>query len=70
MRMQPDSDSEHFIAKAEQCFRLARHLRGALSETEAAAELDALAHDLLAHAVALDTERDRAATRHRIAGNR
>jgi len=70
MRTQPDSDSEYFIAKAEQCFRLARHLRGTLSETEAAAELDALAHDLLAHAVALDTERDRAATRRRVAYGR
>ena len=70
MRIDENSQSEYFIAKAEQCFRLARHLRGTLSETEAAAELDALAHDLLAHAVALDTERDRAATRHRIAGSR
>lgn len=70
MRIDENSQSEYFIAKAEQCFRIARHLRSALSQTEAAAELDALAHDLLAHAVEIDTERDRAETRRRAAVRR
>jgi len=63
MRMPQNSDTEYFIAKAEQCFRLAKHIRGALSQSEAAAELDAIANEFLARAVALDTVRDRSATR-------
>ena len=58
--MPQTSDSEYFIAKAEQCFRLAHYARGQHSNAEIAAELDAIAHEFLARAVAIDTERDRA----------
>ncbi len=60
--MQQNSDSEYFIAKAEQCFRLAQHIRGDRSHSEVAAELDAIAHEFLARAVEIDTVRDRAET--------
>jgi len=53
-------DSEYFIAKAEQCFRLAKYVRGEHADSEIAAELDAIANEFLAHAVAIDTERERA----------
>jgi hypothetical protein len=58
--MPQSPDSEYFIAKAEQCFRLAQHVRGEHSNTEIAAELEAIANEFLAHAVAIDTERERA----------
>jgi hypothetical protein len=61
-------DSEYFIAKAEQCFRLARNVRGDHSDSEIAAELDAIANEFLACAVAIDTERDRTDTRKRSGG--
>ena len=57
------ASSEHFIAKAEQCFRLARHIRADRSGPDVAAELDAIANEFLARAVELDTGRDRAASR-------
>jgi hypothetical protein len=57
------SDPEYFIAKAEQCFRLAQHLRGEHSSAEAAAELDTIANEFLARAVEIDTDRDRTETR-------
>jgi hypothetical protein len=65
MTMPQTSESEYFIAKAEQCFRLARHIRGDYSQSEVAAELDAIAHEFLARAVEIDTVRDRAETVHR-----
>jgi hypothetical protein len=58
--MPQTSDPEFFIAKAEQCFRLAQHLRGEHSSAEAAAELDSIANEFLARAVEIDTDRDRA----------
>jgi hypothetical protein len=62
MIMTQTSDSDYFIAKAEQCFRLAQHIRGDRSNSEAAAELDAIANEFLARAVEIDTVRDRAET--------
>jgi len=61
--MPQTSDAEYLIAKAEQCFRLAQHLRGEHSSAEAAAELDSIANEFLARAVEIDTDRDRADTR-------
>jgi hypothetical protein len=60
--MPQTSDSEYFIAKADQCFRLAKHIRGDHANSEIAAELDAIANEFLARAVEIDTERDRAKT--------
>jgi hypothetical protein len=60
--MPQTSDSEYFIAKADQCFRLAKHIRGDQANSEIAAELDAIANEFLARAVEIDTERDRAET--------
>ncbi len=57
--------SEYFIAKAEQCFRLARHLKGALMDSAVAEELEAIGNEFLAKAVEIDTERDRTVSRHR-----
>lgn len=59
------SDSEYFIAKAEQCFRLAQYMRGEHSISQITAELDAIANEFLARAVEIDTDRDRAAARKR-----
>lgn len=61
----PKSEPEFLLGKAEQCFRLAKHVRGELSRSEAAAELDAIANEFMARAVEIDTSRDRAETRHR-----
>jgi hypothetical protein len=58
----PKSESEFLLAKAEQCSRLAKHVRGDLPRPEAAAELDILANELMARAVEIDTSRDRAET--------
>jgi len=44
---------EEFVEKAEQCFRLAKLNR------DMADELEALGHELMAKAVALDTTRDK-----------
>ena len=55
-------DSEYFIAKAEQCFRLAKQIRGDQSHLDVAAELDDIANEFLARAVESDTLRDRAET--------
>ncbi|MGE5535265.1 MAG: hypothetical protein ACM3W7_07100 [Acidobacteriota bacterium] len=52
-------ESEYFIVKAEQCFRLARHARMELSDSAVAQELDAIGNEFLAKAVEIDTERDR-----------
>jgi hypothetical protein len=60
--MPQTSDSEYFIAKADQCFRLAKHIRGDQAHSAIAAELDAIANEFLARAVEIDTERDRAET--------
>lgn len=54
------AEAEFFIAKAEQCFRLAKHIRADFADAETAAELDAIANEFLARAVEIDTERDRA----------
>ena len=62
MQKQPASDSDYFIAKAEQCFRLAKHIRGGESHLDVAAELDGIANEFLARAVEIDTMRDRAET--------
>jgi hypothetical protein len=63
--MPQTSDSEYYIAKAEQCFRLARYVRGEHSSSQIAEELEAIANEFLARAVELDTVRDRADTRKR-----
>jgi hypothetical protein len=60
--MTQSSDSEYFIAKAEQCLRLAKDIRGDAAHAATAAELDAIAHEFFARAVEIDTERDRAET--------
>lgn len=57
------ASSEYFIAKAEQCFRRARHIRADRSGPDVAAELDAIANKLLARAVEHGSGRDRAAPR-------
>jgi hypothetical protein len=57
--------SEYFIEKAEQCFRLARHVRVELADTAVAQELDAIANEFLAKAVEIDTERERLMRRQR-----
>jgi len=62
MEMPQRGESEYLIAKAEQCFRLADHIRGDHPSSEVAAELDAIAHEFLARAVEVDTERDRVET--------
>jgi hypothetical protein len=59
------SDSDYFIAKAEQCFRLAQHIRGDRSHSEVAAELDAIANEFLARGGALANARARAPARTR-----
>ena len=61
--MPQPSDSEYFIAKADQCFRLAQCVRRKDSNSVVAAELDAIANEFLARAVEIDTDRDRADTR-------
>jgi hypothetical protein len=61
--MPQTSDSEYFIAKADQCFRLAKHIRGDHANSAIAAELDAIANEFLARAVEIDTERDLAERR-------
>ncbi len=60
--MPQPSDSEYFIAKAEQCFRLAQSVRGEHANSVIAAELDVIANEFLARAVEIDTDRDRADT--------
>jgi hypothetical protein len=57
------TDAEFFIAKAEQCFRLARSVRGDHAGSRVAAELESIGHEFMARAVEIDTERDRAETR-------
>ncbi|HET7847675.1 MAG TPA: hypothetical protein VFL51_01305 [Pseudolabrys sp.] len=56
---------EYFIAKAEQCFRLAQHLRVEVADSAVAQELDAIGNEFLAKAVEIDTERERLMTRQR-----
>lgn len=56
------SEPAYFIAKADQCFRLAQDLRVKYSAFEAADELDVIANEFLARAVEIDTDRDRAQT--------
>ena len=51
---------EYLIETAERCNRLARLGR------EVAANLDASSNDLMARAVALDTERDRQGQKHAV----
>jgi hypothetical protein len=63
--MDPGAQSQAFIEKADHCFRLARQLRAGAPAAEIAKEIDALGHEFLAHAVAVDTERDRAQRRGR-----
>jgi hypothetical protein len=62
-QMDPHAQSQYLIDKAEECFRLARQLRSDLLADRIADELDTLGHDLMARAVAIDTDRDRAQTR-------
>lgn len=58
--MPPTANAAYFIAKADQCFRLAKSLRDDDANAEVATELDAIANEFLACAVAIDTDRDRA----------
>ena len=57
--MDPGTQSQVFIDTADHCFRLSQRLRAGASAMDIAGELDTLGHELLAHAVAVDTERDR-----------
>jgi hypothetical protein len=50
----------YFIAKADQCFGLAKSLREEHADGRVADELDSIANEFLARAVEIDTERDRA----------
>jgi hypothetical protein len=52
-------DPQYFIEKAEQCFRLARHVGKKPLLDNVAVELDALGHEFLRKAVELDTARER-----------
>lgn len=63
MSMSRLTDAEYFIAKAEQCFRLAQAARGDQANSKIAAELDSIGNEFMARAVELDTARDRAETR-------
>lgn len=63
MSMSRLTDAEFFIAKAEQCFRLAQSVRGDQANSRIAAELDTIANEFMARAVEIDTARDRAETR-------
>jgi hypothetical protein len=63
--MPQPSDSEYFIAKADQCFRLAQYVRREHANSAVAMELDAIANEFLARAVEIDTDRDRTDTRKR-----
>ena len=60
--MPQTANAAYFLAKADQCFRLARTLRDGRADTEVAAELDAIANEFLACAVEIDTARDRTQT--------
>jgi hypothetical protein len=51
-------DSQYFVDKADQCFRLARSVGTESADREIATELDALANEFLKKAVEIDTERD------------
>jgi len=53
-------DSQYFVDKADQCFRLARSLGAEPALEPLANELDALGNEFLKMAVEIDTERDRA----------
>lgn len=56
-------DSQYFVDKADQCFRLARLVGAAPAHKPIATELDALGNEFLKKAVEIDTERDRAESR-------
>ena len=53
-------NAAYFIAKADQCFGLAKTLREENVDARVADELDSIANEFLARAVEIDTERDRA----------
>lgn len=56
-------DSQYFVDKADQCFRLARSVGAIPAYEPIATELDALGNEFLKKAVEIDTERDRAESR-------
>jgi hypothetical protein len=56
-------DSQYFIEKADQCFRLARSAGAEPVMNSIATELDALANEFLRKAVEIDAERDRLESR-------
>ena len=51
----------YFLEKAEQLFRLIKKVRLGKSKKDICLELDQLANEFMANAVALDTARDKAA---------
>ncbi len=53
-------DSQYFVDKADQCFRLARSVGADATHQPIATELNALGNEFLKKAVEIDTERDRA----------
>ena len=56
-------DSQYFVDKADQCFRLARSIGAESTQRRLATELDALGNEFLKKAVELDTERDKLESR-------
>ena len=58
MMMVATEDANYFLDRAERCFRMKEMAGG---NRELAAELETMANEFMAKAVALDTERDRAA---------
>jgi hypothetical protein len=58
MMMVATEDANYFLDRAERCFRMKEMAGG---NQELAAELETMANEFMAKAVALDTKRDRAA---------